>query len=135
LAKQFSPNPVGLGSVRVAFSLHGNFNCARDNPQCVEVRFKWHNVHQYRPVPLQIVREIWKARPMNTALQELVMKDRRIRFDELRSEGKLLVSLLRGWALIAPERIRNSRCTNDVLCTGSERGRIVVEPGPFGLFF
>jgi hypothetical protein len=59
-------------------------------------------VHQYRPVPLQIVREIWKARPMNTALQELVMKDRRIRFDEVRSEGKLLVSLLRGWALIAP---------------------------------
>jgi len=48
------------------------------------------------------VREIWKARPTNTTLQELVMKDRRIRFDEVRSEGKLLVSLLRGWALIAP---------------------------------
>ena len=43
--------------------------------QCLEVRFKWHSVHQYRPVPLQIVRDIWKARPMNTALQELVMKD------------------------------------------------------------
>jgi len=28
--------------------------------QCLEVRFKWHSVHQYRPVPLQIVREIWK---------------------------------------------------------------------------
>src|SRR5215468_1071599 len=69
--------------------------------QRLEVRFKWHSVHQYRPVPLQIVREIWKARPMNTALQELVMKDRRIGFDEVRSEGKLLVSLLRGWALIA----------------------------------
>ena len=54
------------------------------------------------PVPLQIVREIWKARPMNTALQELVMKDRRIRFDEVRTEGKLLVSLLRGWAIVAP---------------------------------
>jgi hypothetical protein len=55
-----------------------------------------------RPVPLEIVREIWKARPMNMALQELVMKNRRIRFDEVRSEGKLLVSLLRGWAMIAP---------------------------------
>jgi hypothetical protein len=37
---------------------------------------------------------------MNMALQELVMKDRRIRFDEVRTEGKLLVSLLRGWAMI-----------------------------------
>jgi hypothetical protein len=74
--------------------------------QCLEVRFKWHNVHQYRPVPLQVVREIWKARPMNTALQELVMNNRRIRFDEVRSEGKLLVSLLRDWAIIAPQLIR-----------------------------
>ena len=70
--------------------------------QCLEVRFKWNSVHQYRPVPLQVVREIWKARPMNTALQERVMKNRRIRFDEVRSEGKLLVSLLRSWAMIAP---------------------------------
>jgi hypothetical protein len=38
--------------------------------QCLEVRFKWHRVHQYRPVALHIVREIWKARPMNIALQE-----------------------------------------------------------------
>jgi len=53
-------------------------------------------MHQYRPVPLQVVREIWKARPMNTAVQELVMKNRPIRFDEVRSEGKLLMSLLRG---------------------------------------
>jgi len=65
--------------------------------QCLEVRFTWHSVHQYRPVPLQIVREIWKARPMRTALQERVMNNRRIRFDEVRTEGKLLVSLLRGW--------------------------------------
>jgi hypothetical protein len=69
--------------------------------QCLEVRFKWHSVHQYRPVPLWLVREIWKSRPMNTALQELVMNNRRIRFDYVRTEGKLLVSLLRGWAMIA----------------------------------
>jgi hypothetical protein len=37
---------------------------------------------------------------MNIALQELVMKNRRIRFDEVRSQGKLLVSLLRGWRMI-----------------------------------
>jgi hypothetical protein len=37
---------------------------------------------QYRPVRLQVVREIWKARPMNAAIQELVMKNRRIRCDD-----------------------------------------------------
>ena len=59
----------------------------------------------HRPIPSgapRTVREIWKARPMNTALQELVMNDRRIRFDEVRPEGKRVVSLLRGWAMIAP---------------------------------
>jgi len=60
------------------------------------------SVQQFRPVPLDVVREVWKARPMNTALQERVMKNRRIRFDEVRSDGKLLVSLLRGWAVIVP---------------------------------
>jgi hypothetical protein len=57
---------------------------------------------QYRLVPLQVVREIWKACPMNTALEELVMKNRRIRFDDVPREGELPVSLLRGWAMIAP---------------------------------
>ena len=59
---------------------------------------------QRAPVPssaVQVVREIWKARPMNTALQELVMKNRRTRFDEVRTEGKLLVSLLRGWQVLS----------------------------------
>jgi len=68
---------------------------------CLEVRFKWKSVHQYRPVPLQIVREIWKARPINTALQGLVVKNRRIRFDEVRSEEKLLVRMLRGWQMLS----------------------------------
>ena len=53
---------------------------------------------QFRPVPLATVRAIWNARPMNMALDKLVMKDRRIRFDEVRTEGKLLASLLRSWA-------------------------------------
>jgi hypothetical protein len=52
------------------------------------------------PVPLWLVREISNARPMNTALEALVMKNRRIRFDEVRSGGKLLVSLLRGLRMI-----------------------------------
>jgi hypothetical protein len=52
-------------------------------------------------VPLQIVCEIWKARPMNVALDRLVMKNRRIRFDEVRTEGKLLASLLRGCQMLS----------------------------------
>ena len=68
--------------------------------QCLEVRFKWKSIHQYHPVPLTVVREIWKARPMDLALQELVTKNRRVRFDEVRSEGKLLMSLLRGWEMM-----------------------------------
>ena len=69
--------------------------------QCLEVRFTWNAVMQFRPVPLQIVREIWKARPMNVTLDELLMKNRRIRFEKVRTEGKLLASLLRGWKMIA----------------------------------
>jgi hypothetical protein len=69
--------------------------------QCLEVRFKWRAVHQYRPVALATAKEIWKARPMNLALQELVMKNRRIRFDEVRSEGKMLMSLMRGWRMLS----------------------------------
>jgi hypothetical protein len=68
--------------------------------QCLEVRFKWKAVTQFRPVSLSLVRQIWKARPMNVALEKLVFKNRRIRFDDVRTEGKLLASLLRGWDMI-----------------------------------
>lgn len=70
--------------------------------QCLEVRFTWNAVTPFRPVPLSTVREIWKARPINVALDKLVIKNRRIRFDEVRTEGKLLVSLLAGWRLLQP---------------------------------
>jgi hypothetical protein len=45
---------------------------------------------------------------MNVALDKLIMKNQRIRFDEVRTEGKLLVSLLRGWAMIAPYQVEQS---------------------------
>jgi hypothetical protein len=70
-------------------------------PACSDIAaINWKSVHHYRPVALEAVRELWNARPMNIALQELVMKNPRIRFDEVRSEGKLLVSMLRGWEMI-----------------------------------
>jgi hypothetical protein len=31
----------------------------------------WNTVTQFRPVPLSLVREIWKARPMNVALEKV----------------------------------------------------------------
>jgi hypothetical protein len=60
-------------------------------------------VRQYHPVSLQAARAIWKARPVNIALDNL-MKNRRVRFDEVRSEGKMLMSLLRGWRMLSNEK-------------------------------
>jgi hypothetical protein len=70
--------------------------------QCLEVRFRWKSVQQFRPVSLHDARTIWKSRPMNTALSEMVKNNRYIRWGEVRTEGKLVASLLRGWAMIAP---------------------------------
>ena len=70
--------------------------------QCLEVRYKWHSIHQYRPVSLQQAREIWKRRPINTAIDKMLKENRRIRFDYVRTEGKLLASMLGGWAMIDP---------------------------------
>ena len=69
--------------------------------QCLEVRYKWDHVRQYRPVSLSLVRQVWKARPMNMTLEKLIMKNRRIKFDEVRTEGKFDGELLRGWSMIA----------------------------------
>jgi len=67
--------------------------------RCLEVRYRWKTIYQFRPVTLDEVRKVWRARPLNTALDELV-KTRRLRFEEVRTEGKLLMSLLRGWTMI-----------------------------------
>jgi hypothetical protein len=37
---------------------------------------------------------------MYMAIDALLKKDHRVRFDYVRTEGKLLASLLRGWALM-----------------------------------
>lgn len=68
--------------------------------QCLEIRYRWHSIQQYRPVPLRIAREIWRARPISVALDKLTKENRHVRFDEVRSEGKVLMSLLRGWRLV-----------------------------------
>jgi hypothetical protein len=68
--------------------------------RCLEVRYRWKTIYQFRPVTVDEVRTIWKARPMNAALAEFV-RIGRIRFDEVRTEGQVLASLLRGWAIIS----------------------------------
>jgi len=35
----------------------------------------------------------------------LLKKDRRIHFDYVRTEGKLLASMLRGWAMVTQEEL------------------------------
>jgi hypothetical protein len=71
--------------------------------QCLEVRFRWKSIHQYRPVSLEAAREVWRARPVFTALDQLVMKKRRIRVEYVRSEEKLLMSMLRGWKMLSEQ--------------------------------
>jgi hypothetical protein len=49
--------------------------------QCLEVRFKWHSVHQYRPVPLQIVTKSgngrrWSPVPAAVAARERSVEPR-----------------------------------------------------------
>jgi hypothetical protein len=68
--------------------------------RCVEVRYAWKTIYQFRPVTLDEIRTIWKGRSISIALDELV-KNRRVRFDEVRTEGKLLASLLRGWQMLS----------------------------------
>jgi len=75
--------------------------------RCLEVRYAWSTIYQFRSVTLDEVRRIWKARPMNTALDNVV-KNRRIRFDEVRSEGKLLMTMLRGWCMLQPSPFSGS---------------------------
>jgi hypothetical protein len=48
-------------------------------------------------------RKLWKARPVFTGLDELVMKNRGIRFEYVRSEGKLLMSTLRGLRILSTQ--------------------------------
>jgi hypothetical protein len=69
--------------------------------QCLEVRFRWRSIHQYRPVSLQVAREIWKAQPVFTAIDQFVMKNRQIRFEYVRGEGKVLMSLLQGLRMLS----------------------------------
>jgi hypothetical protein len=38
---------------------------------------------------------------MNAAIDKLLKQDRRIRFDYVRTEGKMLMSLLRGWQILS----------------------------------
>jgi hypothetical protein len=68
--------------------------------QCLEVRFKWRAAHQ---IPSGITADRSgnvKARPVNVALDNL-MRNGRVHFDEVRSGGKVLVSMLRGLRILS----------------------------------
>src|SRR5262249_45439148 len=62
----------------------------------LEVAFKWHSTHQYWPVSLEQFRELWKSGPMmNAVLSQKISNQRGTRFEEVRTEGKVLASMLR----------------------------------------
>ena len=65
----------------------------------LEVDYKWNSVRQYSPISPQRFRELWNARPMHLTLSTMI-DSRRVREDYVRTEGKVLVTLLKGWELV-----------------------------------
>ena len=64
--------------------------------QRLEVRFWWKSVHQYPAGTPQSPAQNLEGTANEYAFDEFVMKNRRIHFDEVRSDEKLLMSLLGG---------------------------------------
>jgi hypothetical protein len=70
----------------------------------LEIDFRWNNGHQYWMVSLALFRELWKPRPMYLFLHGQIFPNSRIRAEYVRTEGKLLVSMLKGLVLQFRER-------------------------------
>lgn len=45
-------------------------------------------------------RELWRGRPMYIVLHQKILPNRRIRWAFVRTEGKLVVSMLKGLAMV-----------------------------------
>src|SRR5262245_60523990 len=67
---------------------------------CLEIHFTWNDVRQFWPIPLGLFRELWRGRPMYIVLHQKILPDRRIRWAFVRTEGKLVVSMLKGLAIV-----------------------------------
>jgi hypothetical protein len=77
----------------------------------LEVSLKLDAVQQFWPVSRALFRELWKARPMNSVLYQKIFRKRGMHFGQVRSEGKILASMLRGMDLLdfANEITRESK--------------------------
>jgi hypothetical protein len=69
----------------------------------LEIEFTWNDVRQFWPIPLDLFRELWRGRPMYIVPHQKMLPNRRMRWAFVRTEGKVMVSLLKGLALISPE--------------------------------
>ena len=71
----------------------------------LEVEFKWNDVRQFWPVAPALFRELWRGRPMYIVLHQKILPNRRIRWAFVRTEGKLVVSMLKGLAMVLTESL------------------------------
>jgi hypothetical protein len=63
----------------------------------LEIEFKWNDTTQFWPVSPALFKELWRGQPRYLVLNEKIIGDRRIRSAFVRTDGKVLVSML--WAL------------------------------------
>jgi hypothetical protein len=66
----------------------------------LEIHFTWNDVRQFWPIPASLFRELWRGRPMYIVLHQKILPNRGIRWAFVRTEGKLVVSMLKGVAMI-----------------------------------
>ena len=69
----------------------------------LEIAFRWNDVRQFWAVSPSLFRELWRGTPRYLVLYQKIIGDRRIRWAYVRTEGKVLVSMLRGLLMIATE--------------------------------
>src|SRR5262245_42157290 len=65
----------------------------------LEIAFKWNAVRQYWPVSRSLFTQLWKGRPMYLVLHEKFNREHGLQWAEVRTEKKVLVSMLRALPL------------------------------------
>ena len=66
----------------------------------LEIHFTWNDVRQFWPIAPTLFRELWRGRPMYVVLHQKILPNRRIHWAFVRTEGKVIVSMLKGLAII-----------------------------------
>jgi len=60
----------------------------------LEIDCRWNDVRQFWPVSPAIFKELWRGQPRYLVLYQKIIGNRRMRWAYVRTEGKVLVSML-----------------------------------------